>query len=311
MPRKFEQIVIALNRLGPEPSLHQATCPLVPEVIANRVGRLELMPKHRQIRLLSPHQQMHMIRHEAEQTQPHAIFLNRLPKTLQKARAFIVAIGRLAPIHYPKRYVVYGAFKLNPQFIATPRIRPKFSANGKLNINCQRLTIIPRACKKVYVPRRKWSIVSARKEWLWETQRSCAVDWICTATMCLAVESTDNWYWLVDGLRKLKYHVRPANTAKMQENMGLKAANDKTDARFIARQLVNGILPEGCIYPEQTRGVRDLMRRRMRLAHTRTGEWSSLESLATRHTGRARRRATATASAEMNTWAGHSWKRPI
>jgi hypothetical protein len=76
----------------------------------------------------------------------------------------------------------------------------------------------------------------------------------------LAVESTLNWYWLVDGLRKLKYDVRLANPAKMQENIGLKAANDKTDARFIARQLVNGILPEGYIYPEETRGVRDMLR---------------------------------------------------
>jgi len=59
----------------------------------------------------------------------------------------------------------------------------------------------------------------------------------------LAVESTYNWYWLVDGLRKVKYDVRLANPARMQENIGLKAANDKTDARFIARQLVNGILP--------------------------------------------------------------------
>jgi transposase len=103
----------------------------------------------------------------------------------------------------------------------------------------------------------------------------------------LAVESTYNWYWLVDGLRKLKYHVKLANPARMQENLGLKAANDKTDARFIARQLTNGILPEGYIYPEETRGIRDLLRRRTRLVHARSGEWLSLESLVARHTGRA------------------------
>lgn len=101
----------------------------------------------------------------------------------------------------------------------------------------------------------------------------------------LAVESTYNWYWLVDGLRKVKYDVRLANPAKMQENIGLKAANDKTDARFIARQLVNGILPEGYIYPEETRGVRDMLRRRMRLVQERTSEWLSLSGLVARHTG--------------------------
>jgi transposase len=101
----------------------------------------------------------------------------------------------------------------------------------------------------------------------------------------LAVESTYNWYWLVDGLQKLKYYVKLANPARMQENLGLKAANDKTDARFVARQLVNGILPEGYIYPAETRGLRDMLRRRMRLVHARTGEWLSLEGLVARHTG--------------------------
>lgn len=102
----------------------------------------------------------------------------------------------------------------------------------------------------------------------------------------LAVESTYNWYWLVDGLKRLKYQVKLANPAKMQENIGLKQASDKTDARFVARQLVNGILPEGYIYPEETRGIRDVLRRRMRLVHARTGEWLSLEGLVARHTGR-------------------------
>ncbi len=101
----------------------------------------------------------------------------------------------------------------------------------------------------------------------------------------LAVESTYNWYWLVDGLRGLRYDTRLANPARMQENIGLKAANDRTDARFIARQLVNGILPEGYVYPPETRGVRDLLRRRLKLVHVRTAEWLGLEGLVARHTG--------------------------
>lgn len=101
----------------------------------------------------------------------------------------------------------------------------------------------------------------------------------------LAVESTYNWYWLVDGLKKLNYPIKLANPSKMQENIGLKHANDKTDARFIARQLVNGTLPEGYIYPEETRGVRDMLRRRTRLVHARTGEIISVGSLVARHTG--------------------------
>jgi transposase len=102
----------------------------------------------------------------------------------------------------------------------------------------------------------------------------------------LAVESTYNWYWLVDGLRHLGYTVRLANPAKMKENIGLKHANDKTDARYIARQLVSGILPEGYIYPEETRGVRDLLRHRMHMVRHRTAELSRLAALAARQTGR-------------------------
>jgi transposase len=101
----------------------------------------------------------------------------------------------------------------------------------------------------------------------------------------LAVESTYNWYWLVDGLRGVRYDVRLANPARMQENIGLKMANDKTDARFIARQLVNGILPEGYVYPPETRGVRDLLRKRLKLVQARTAEWLSLEWLVANHTG--------------------------
>jgi transposase len=102
----------------------------------------------------------------------------------------------------------------------------------------------------------------------------------------LAVESTYNWYWLVDGLQAHRYPARLANPARMQENIGLKSANDKTDARFLAKQVAMGVLPEGYIYPKEQRPVRDLLRRRMRLVHMRTGEWLSLEGLVARHSGK-------------------------
>ena len=102
----------------------------------------------------------------------------------------------------------------------------------------------------------------------------------------LAVESTYNWYWLVDGLQAQAYPVKLANPARMQENIGLKSANDKTDSRFLAKQMAMGVLPEGYIYPKEERAVRDLLRRRMRLVHMRTGEWLSLEGLVARHSGK-------------------------
>ena len=46
----------------------------------------------------------------------------------------------------------------------------------------------------------------------------------------IAVESTYNWYWLVDGLMKNGYHVQLANPFKMKQYDGLKHSNDKSDA---------------------------------------------------------------------------------
>lgn len=102
----------------------------------------------------------------------------------------------------------------------------------------------------------------------------------------VAVESTYNWYWLVDGLQSNDYETKLANPARMQENIGLKCANDKTDSRFLAKQMVMGVLPEGYIYPQADRPARDLLRRRMTLVHTRTGEWLRMEGLVARHSGK-------------------------
>jgi len=43
-----------------------------------------------------------------------------------------------------------------------------------------------------------------------------------TAMEGLVVESTHNWYWLVDGLREADYRVHLANPAAMQQYSGLK-----------------------------------------------------------------------------------------
>ena len=46
----------------------------------------------------------------------------------------------------------------------------------------------------------------------------------------LAVESTFNWYWLVDGLRAQGYPIDLANPAKIEQYHGLKHSADKDDA---------------------------------------------------------------------------------
>jgi transposase len=47
----------------------------------------------------------------------------------------------------------------------------------------------------------------------------------------VVVESTYNWYWLVDGLMEAGYRVHLANPAAIQQYSGLKYADDHSDAR--------------------------------------------------------------------------------
>ena len=72
------------------------------------------------------------------------------------------------------------------------------------------------------------------------------------------VESTDNWYWLVDGLLEAGYGVHLANPAAMQPYNGLKYTDDRSDARWLAHVLRLGVLPEGDISPKAERAVRDI-----------------------------------------------------
>ena len=101
----------------------------------------------------------------------------------------------------------------------------------------------------------------------------------------VAVESTYNWYWLVDGLQALKYPVVLANPAAMEQYRGVKHADDTHDAFFIAELLRLRILPTGHIYDAKLRPVRDLLRRRLTLVHQRTALMLSFKSLYTRTTG--------------------------
>ena len=99
----------------------------------------------------------------------------------------------------------------------------------------------------------------------------------------LVVESTYNWYWLVDGLMDAGYGcVHLANPSAIKQYEGLKHSDDQHDAFFLAQLLILGILPQGYIYPKQDRPVRDLARKRMFLVKHKTAHILSLQSLITR-----------------------------
>ena len=99
------------------------------------------------------------------------------------------------------------------------------------------------------------------------------------------VESTYNWYWLVDGLQAEGFAVHLAHTSAMPQYAGLKYTNDLSDARQLAHLLRLGILPTGYIYPKEERALRDLLRRRLLLVRQKTLHHLSLQSLIARHSG--------------------------
>jgi transposase len=101
----------------------------------------------------------------------------------------------------------------------------------------------------------------------------------------IVVESTYNWYWLVDGLMEQGYKMHLANTAAIQQYEGLKYTDDHSDARWLAHLLRLEVLPEGYIYPRADRPVRDLLRKRSQLVRHRTTNLLSIQNLMTRNTG--------------------------
>jgi transposase len=102
----------------------------------------------------------------------------------------------------------------------------------------------------------------------------------------IVVESTYNWYWLVDTLMEEGYKVHLANPSAIQQYSGLKHADDKHDAFWLAEMLRLGILPEGYIYPKQERPLRDLLRKRGHLVRLRTSLIISLQNILSRNLGR-------------------------
>jgi transposase len=101
----------------------------------------------------------------------------------------------------------------------------------------------------------------------------------------IVVESTYNWYWLVDGLMENFYEVHLANPAAIKQYTGLKHVDDKHDAFWLAHMERLGILPTGYIYPKELRPVRDLLRKRGHLVRLRTSLINSLQGIISRNSG--------------------------
>jgi transposase len=101
----------------------------------------------------------------------------------------------------------------------------------------------------------------------------------------IVVESTYNWYWLVDALQERGYRVHLAHPVANQQYRGLKHSDDRHDAFWLAELLNLGILRSGYIYPRELRSVRDLLRKRLQLVRYRTALLLSVKNMIHRNRG--------------------------
>lgn len=92
----------------------------------------------------------------------------------------------------------------------------------------------------------------------------------------IVIESTINWYWIVDGLKGAGYKVKLAHTLGLYMITGAKVKTDRRDAFKLAKLLRMGEIPEAYIYPKERRPLRDLLRRRAGLVEERASCYSSL-----------------------------------
>jgi transposase len=128
--------------------------------------------------------------------------------------------------------------------------------------------------------------VVGRKRLPNDLKRVCS--WLASYRQDLAgivVESTYNWYWLVDGLMEQGHSVHLANTVAIQQYNGLKYRDDDSDARWLATLLRLGLLPEAYVYPRTERAIRDLLRKRSGLVRQATMNLLSIENLVARNQG--------------------------
>lgn len=101
----------------------------------------------------------------------------------------------------------------------------------------------------------------------------------------VAVESTFNWYWLVDGLQDAGYRVDLVNSAGIKQYEGLKYTDDRYDAFWLAHLMRLGLLKTGYIYPREQRAIRDVLRRRMQLVRAASRQLICAQSQIWRSTG--------------------------
>jgi transposase len=87
--------------------------------------------------------------------------------------------------------------------------------------------------------------------------------------LLVACECMPSWYWLADTCRDDHIAFVLGHAWGMKAVHGSKAKCDRKDAEAIARLLKGGNFPLAYAYPKERRGLRDLLRARLRLVRQR------------------------------------------
>jgi transposase len=123
----------------------------------------------------------------------------------------------------------------------------------------------------------------------------------------IVVESTFNWYWLVDGLQASGFEVHLAHSLGLAMITAAKVKTDARDALTLAKLLLAGVIPRAYIYPSQTRPIRDLLRRRLKVVELRAREYGTLRHLLLREgiLSGSRNEIKQATEEELNEWFNH------
>jgi hypothetical protein len=110
---QVEQIAIAAYRGSMEAPLHQMPRPAMLGVEIQRIGRLEPVHKHTQIRSGGFDQQVEMVRHQAIQIETNSVLFRRFAQPLHKSPAIRIVQEYRCPGHATLRHMIEPPLKLD------------------------------------------------------------------------------------------------------------------------------------------------------------------------------------------------------
>jgi len=94
----------------------------------------------------------------------------------------------------------------------------------------------------------------------------------------VGVESTCNWYWLIDLLTENNIPCRLGHALYIKRKISSKHKTDTADARGIADLLRTNQFPVAYAYPKEMRTVRDLLRRRHFFVRKRAATFTHVQN---------------------------------